>query len=134
VFIFIYHHSVPGVIYPIRPQSQLKPMFWKANVIGAILLFLEAQLAWTVFSGLPNLCSADPPVFPCAVSPLFNENFQAIPVVGQICQFYPMLNVAAVPVLTITLRNNIMQVIPIKKWIRNSGSETLAILLEVSAH
>ena len=41
--------------------------------------------------------------------------------IGQICQFYPMLNVSAVPILTITLRNNFMQVVPVKRWIRNSG-------------
>ena len=32
-----------------------------------------------------------------------------------------MLNVSAVPILTITLRNNFMQVVPVKRWIRNSG-------------
>lgn len=83
-------------------------MFLIANIVGALLLFAEAQLAWTAFSGLPNKCDSEPAIFPCAVAPLFNENFQNIPVIGQICVFYPMLNVAAVPVLTITLRNNIM--------------------------
>jgi Mn2+/Fe2+ NRAMP family transporter len=29
-----------------------------------------------------------------------------------------MLNVSAVPILTITLRNNLMEVLPIKKWLR----------------
>lgn len=108
VFIFIYHHSVPGIIYPIRPQSKVRNMFWIANIVGAVLLILEVQLAWFAFSGLTNPCDADPAVFPCAIAPLFNENFQAIPVIGQITVFYPMLNTAAVPVLTITLRNNIM--------------------------
>jgi hypothetical protein len=28
-----------------------------------------------------------------------------------------MLNVSSVPVLTITLRNNLMEVIPIKRWL-----------------
>lgn len=42
VFIFIYHHSVPGIIYPIRPQSKIKSMFLIANIVGAILLFAEA--------------------------------------------------------------------------------------------
>jgi len=28
-----------------------------------------------------------------------------------------MLNVSSVPVLTITLRNNMMEVLPIKKWL-----------------
>ena len=32
-----------------------------------------------------------------------------------------MLNVSAVPILTITLRNNFMQVVPVKRWIRQWG-------------
>lgn len=42
VFIFIYHHSVPGIIYPVRPQSALPKMFLTANIVGATLLFIEA--------------------------------------------------------------------------------------------
>ena len=39
-----------------------------------------------------------------------------------------MLNVSAVPILTITLRNNFMQVIPVKRWIKDIGC--CKILLE----
>ena len=35
-------------------------------------------------------------------------NFLPIIFVGQFVNFYPMFNVAAVPVLVITLRNNIL--------------------------
>ncbi len=123
MFVFIYHHSIPGIIYPIRPQSAVGKMFLSANIIASILLFAEGFLAYLAFSGLPNSCK--PKVgdteFPCQVSDLFNENFQGIPVIGQICQFYPMLNVSAVPILTITLRNNFMQVVPVKRWIRQGG-------------
>ena len=41
-----------------------------------------------------------------------------------------MLNVSAVPILTITHRNNFMQVVPVKRWIRNWNCCTF--LLEVS--
>ena len=41
-----------------------------------------------------------------------------------------MLNVSAVPILTITLRNNFMQVVPVKRWIRKWNCCTF--LLEVS--
>ena len=47
---------------------------------------------------------------------------------GPICQFYPMLNVSAVPILVITLRNNFLQVVPLKRWIREIGC--CKILLE----
>lgn len=51
---------------------------------------------------------------------------------GAFVQFYPMLNVAAVPILTITLRNNLMQVLPIKKWLRNCDCSFARFLLQVS--
>ena len=96
-------------------------MFLISNICASILLFAEGFLAYLAFSGLPNSCSPEDgsaAVYPCQVNELFNENFQNIPVIGQICQFYPMLNVSAVPILTITLRNNFMQVVPVKRWIR----------------
>ena len=105
-----------------RPQSGLSNMFLIANIVGAIALAIEGQLAFMAFSGLPNECNdPDGTVFPCRVDPLYNENFQAIPIIGPICQFYPMLNVSAVPILTITLRNNFLQVVPVKRWIKNWG-------------
>lgn len=48
---------------------------------------------------------------------------------GSFVQFYPMLNVAAVPVLTITLRNNLMQVLPIKRWLKECDCGTARFLL-----
>lgn len=42
VFTFIYHHSIPGIIYPVRPQSALPKMFLISNIFGAIMLFIEA--------------------------------------------------------------------------------------------
>jgi hypothetical protein len=43
-----------------------------------------------------------------------------------------MLNVAAVPVLTITLRNNLMQVLPIKRWLKGCDCGVARFLLQVS--
>ena len=86
VFVFIYHHSIPGIMYPVRPQKKIGNMFLIANIVGAIALTLEAQLGFMAFSGLPNECDAKgETVFPCRVDKLFNENFQDIPVIGPIC-------------------------------------------------
>lgn len=41
-----------------------------------------------------------------------------------------MLNVSSVPILTITLRNNIMEVIPIKRWLKKY--KCCHVLLDVS--
>ena len=61
------------------------------------------------------------PKFPCMVSGLYNENFLGLPGIGQICNFYPLLNIGAVPVLNITLRNNLLEVLPIKKYIKRKN-------------
>jgi len=105
-------------------------MFLYSHLIGATLLGLEGMsknglfdfclgmLAYLAFSGLKNDCKSNK--FPCKIANLFNENFVNIPFIGQVCNFYPMLNVSSVPVLTITLRNNLMEVIPIKSWLSKS--------------
>ena len=88
VFVFIYHHSIPGIMYPIRPQQAVGRMFLTANIVASILLFIEGMLAYLTFSALDNSCMPEgnvPAQYPCAVSELFNENFQDIPVIGQIC-------------------------------------------------
>lgn len=133
VFIFIYHHSIPGIVYPVRPQSAVPRMFLISNIVGALFLFIEAQLAWYAFSSLPNNCedTGEGASFPCKPDPNgFNQNFAGIPVIGQIVQFYPMLNVAAVPILTITLRNNLMEVLPIKKWLKSCDCSCARFLLQ----
>jgi hypothetical protein len=127
VFVFVFHHSISGIVFPIRPQSQIKPMFLASHLVGGTLLALEGLLAYLAFSGLTNQCS--PTEFPCRIEDLFNLNFSAIPVIGVICNLYPMLNVSSVPVLTITLRNNLMQVVPIKEWLSKSESKAAKFML-----
>jgi hypothetical protein len=111
IFVFICHHSVSGIVYPVRPQSTIKPMFFWSFLIGSCTLLLEATLAMLAFSHIEN-DSCDE--FPCEIQKLYNINFANLPVIGQIVNFYPMLNVAAVPILTITLRNNLFQLFGIE--------------------
>jgi hypothetical protein len=89
-------------------------MFLWSNLVGGTFLVIEAVLAYFAFGALKNSCLGDDATFPCGVANLYNYNFLNIPVLGQICNFYPMLNIAAVPVLNITLRNNLLDVLPIK--------------------
>jgi hypothetical protein len=51
-FVFIYHHSVSGIIYPVRPQRDIKKMFLWSNVVGSIFLGTEALLAFFAFGSL----------------------------------------------------------------------------------
>jgi len=104
LFIFVAHHSIAGIVKPVRPQKAVYDTLFYSFSIGASILIIEANLAAMAFTRVTNSECAD---FPCEIQPLYNENFTAVPVIGQICNFYPALNVAAVPILTITLRNNL---------------------------
>ena len=91
-FVFIYHHSVSGIIYPVRPQRHIKKMFLYSNLIGTFFLATEALLAFFAFASLKNFCVPPPDQelsnvefeqqFPCKVSGLYNENFLALPGIG----------------------------------------------------
>ena len=67
VFVFIFHHSISGIVYPIRPQKDVRNMFLYSHIIGSFLLALEGNLttfnlvnigilAYLAFSGLENEC------------------------------------------------------------------------------
>ena len=88
-------------------------MFLVANIIGTSLLGILGLLAFFTFSGYTNPCMEK---FPCRVESMFNYNFMNLPVIGSLINFYPMLNIAAVPILTITLRNNLLEALPLKRW------------------
>lgn len=96
-------------------------MFLYSNIVGSIFLLAEAWLAYFAFAGRASNCADPDAEFPCKVAPLYNENFLKIPVIGQIANFYPMLNIAAVPILNITLRNNLLDLLPIKQFLRDKN-------------
>mmetsp|Transcript_972 Transcript_972/g.1737 ORF Transcript_972/g.1737 Transcript_972/m.1737 type:complete len:217 (+) Transcript_972:1030-1680(+) len=110
-------------------------MFLYSNIIGSIFLATEAMLAYFAFASLDSLCVEDKNdpssksrvKFPCKVSDLYNENFLDLPGIGQICNFYPMLNIAAVPILNITLRNNLLDVIPVKAFLKKRNCCTFLL-------
>jgi hypothetical protein len=81
-------------------------MFFWSFLLGSSTLLLEGFLAVLAFSHITNDKCEE---FPCEIQKLYNENFLNLPFIGQVCNFYPMLNVSAVPILTITLRNNLFQ-------------------------
>jgi Ca2+/Na+ antiporter len=64
VFVFIFHHSISGIVYPIRPQTDVKSMFLYSHIIGAVFLGLEGMLAYLAFSGRTNNCSQG---YPCRI-------------------------------------------------------------------
>ena len=54
IFIFICHHSISGIVYPVRPQKHVPIMFKYSFLIGAIFLLAEALLAAIAFTYVPG--------------------------------------------------------------------------------
>lgn len=61
-------------------------------ISGASILFVEAFLGMLAFAEIEKM---------------YTDNFLEYPGIAQIVSFYPLLNMSAVPILTITLRNNL---------------------------
>ena len=111
VFIFVVHHSISGIVKPVRPQTSVYNTLFYSFAIGGSILWVESVLAALAFSRIDNTnCDT----FPCEIQSLYNENFTSLPFIGQVCNFYPALNVAALPILTITLRNNLFVLVGIE--------------------
>lgn len=111
VFIFVAHHSIAGIVKPVRPQKSLYSILFYSFAIGGAVLWVESALAAIAFTRVTN---SNCDTFPWEIQSLYNENFTALPFIGQVCNFYPALNVAAVPILTITLRNNLFVLLGIE--------------------
>lgn len=95
-------------------------LFW-AHIVGGAFLMIEAFLGWLAF-GAFNTAKTCPEGFSeCKVQELYNENFLSIPVIGPIANFYPMLNATAVPILLITLRNNLFEGLGMARGLERIG-------------
>lgn len=78
----------------------------KSHLIAVSIVIIQAMLAYLAFGDVLN---NDCDEFPCRVQKLYNENFLAIPVISQICNIYPFLNISAAAIMIITLRNNFIE-------------------------
>ena len=61
VFAFLMHHSIPGILCPLRPEHKLKKTVVLAYSVGAFLLLSVCITAMMAFGDLENDCST----FPC---------------------------------------------------------------------
>ena len=85
-FVFVYHHSISGIVYPVRPQKGINRAFFWSHIVASCFLFTEAILAYFAFAGRKYPCVSEKEgehtEFPCYVMPLYNENFLDLPGIG----------------------------------------------------
>ena len=63
LFITFLHHSVPGLIYPVRPQTYLRATFASVFASKAVIVIIHCGLAIFAFGNRENDCSD----FPCKI-------------------------------------------------------------------
>lgn len=64
VFAFLSHHSLPGILKPIRPETSIKKVIFWGYVCGCIIMYMVALTAVLAFGDLTNKCEDS---FPCSL-------------------------------------------------------------------
>lgn len=64
VFAFLSHHSLPGIMRPVRPEASIKKVLFWGYVCGCLIMFSVAITAVLAFGDLKNDCDKQ---FPCAL-------------------------------------------------------------------
>lgn len=108
-FIFMVHHSIPGLVFPLKDQRHapraVAGAFFTCYVVYLVLCLLALwafdEETWT---SCPNT-----PSHPCDIQTLFNMNFASVDEnwAATFIVCYPILVISVFPLVAITLRNNL---------------------------
>ena len=108
LFLFMSHHSMPGMVENFKPQKNLIRLVVIAYIFSLIIMLTYGYVSLFAFAHFTNCDTGD---FPCAIQSTFSLNFLSLPVIGYIINYYPLLNIITSALLAITLKNNVLQVI-----------------------
>ena len=112
IFTFMFHHSVPGLTTPIRPDKWIQTTLL-LTIFGSVLCYLllcgAAMFAFE--DSIATSCATGAKA--CLVQKLYSLNFQSYHFtwIGKFIQGYPLLMVCLYPLIAITLRNNLRRLI-----------------------
>lgn len=67
VFAFLSHHSLPGILKPVKPEKSIKKVIFFGYICGCIIMYLVAITAVFAFGDLKNNCDD----FPCSLQVFF---------------------------------------------------------------
>jgi amino acid permease len=118
IYAFMCHHSLPSIVTPIIEQKHMKVMMLVDNIFVLLTYVLLCWTALWAFGSVTNsACKLDPGP-PCTLQSLYTENFASYDIKG-IAVFlllFPVFTLSTnFPLIAITLRNNLMQLITYKK-------------------
>jgi len=117
IITFNCHHSLPGLVTPVRPQAALRSTFRIVMGLSCVGMVLLCAVGLIAFGSIPEKSCASKPGPPCDIQQLFNMNFASYrsAFLGKALDVYPVLMVALYPLLAITLRNNIANLVTMLK-------------------
>ena len=64
VFAFLCHHSLPGILKPVRPEQSIKKILFWGYICGCCIMYSVAVTAVLAFGDLTNDCEDS---FPCSL-------------------------------------------------------------------
>jgi len=64
VFAFLSHHSLPGILKPVRPENSIRKIIFWGYICGCFIMFMVAITAVFAFGDLTNRCEDG---FPCSL-------------------------------------------------------------------
>lgn len=111
VYAFMCHHSIPGIIAPMRNKSILKRLFAIDYVFILLMNLAMCFTAVIAFGNAPNEDCKSEPSAPCKIQDLYTLNFKSfhIRIVASVLVLYPVFTITSnYPLIAITFRNNIL--------------------------
>jgi len=125
VYAFMCHHSLPSIVAPIKTKSWVIKLF---AIDILLILFTYVTLSWSAmfaFGTVKNPTCPPYPGPPCKIQSLYIFNFSSYHIVfiAKFLGLFPVVTLSAnYPLLMITLRNNVMELIP---WGEKTMSPTV---------
>eukprot|EP01029_Cantina_marsupialis_P007347 TRINITY_DN181246_c0_g1_i1.p1 TRINITY_DN181246_c0_g1~~TRINITY_DN181246_c0_g1_i1.p1 ORF type:complete len:468 (-),score=108.41 TRINITY_DN181246_c0_g1_i1:242-1645(-) len=113
IFSFMLHHSIPGLVSPIRPSRKIKPAIFVGYIIGVVLYIILCGSAMFAFGDIADPKCLDHNSEACKIQDMYNLNFASFHLqwVAKFLNVYPTMMVAIFPLIAITTRNNIAQLV-----------------------
>lgn len=118
IYAFMCHHSLPSIVTPIQEKRHINWIFLGDSIL---ILMTYIALCWTAvwaFGAAANPTCGNEPGPPCQLQKLYTMNFSSFNIhpIAIFLVLFPVLTLSTnFPMIAITLRNNLMQLITYKE-------------------
>jgi len=118
IYAFMCHHSLPGLLSPVKDKKHLNRLMLGDFITIYIVYGGLCASALFAFGTVTNPTCPNYPGNPCQIQQLFTLNFSSYDVkpIAYFLSLYPVFTLTTnFPLIAITLRNNIILLVPVLK-------------------